>query len=62
MRARKVFFLNSKLIQIFNLRTELKLFYLSNPHYASTAKRKAGIPSSRHEKANDFFHELTKLS
>ena len=55
MRARKVFFLNLKLIQIFNLRTKLKLFYLSNPHYASTAKRKAGIPSSRHEKANDFF-------
>ena len=58
MRARKVFFLNSKLIQIFNLRTKLKLFYLSNPHYASTAKRKADIPSSRHEKANDFFTNL----
>ena len=56
MRARKsFFFLNSKIVQIFNLRTKLKLFSHSNPHFASIAKRKAGIPSSRLERKQTIF-------
>ena len=52
---KKFFFLHSKIVQIFNLRTKLKLFSHSNPHFASIAKRKAGIPSSRLERKQTIF-------